>query len=85
MNIKLLAVVTAPLNIYHGCFTQKTLSKEKFTPMNMISCGKRNVKKHRKTKNGEQYIILNISSKIDFSGQEKSNCFRIKWLYGKTR
>ena len=65
MNIKLLAVVTPPLDIYLGWSTQKTFWEEKFTPMNMISCERRNIWKHRDIKNGEQYIILDISSKID--------------------
>ena len=33
--------------------------------MNMTSCGRRNVSKHRDIKNGEKYIILDISSKLD--------------------
>ena len=32
----------------------------------MKNCGRRNVRKHREIKNGEQYIIFDISSKIDF-------------------
>ena len=32
----------------------------------MKSCGRRNVRKHRDIKNGEKYILLDISSKIDY-------------------
>ena len=40
--------------------------KEKFTPVNMTSFGRHNVRKYRDIKNGEKYIILDISFKIDF-------------------
>ena len=58
--MKLLAVVKPPPDIYHGCSTQKTLWEEEFSLVNMTSCGRRNVRKQRDTKNGEQYIILEI-------------------------
>ena len=32
--------------------------------MNMKNCGLRNVSKHREIKNGEKYIILDISLKM---------------------
>ena len=60
--MKLLAVVTPPPDIYHGCSTWKMFWEEKFTMVNMKSCGRQNVRNH----NGEQYIILDISSKLDF-------------------
>ena len=53
--MKLLAVVTPP-SIYHGLSTWKTFWEEKFTPVNTTSFGRRNVRKHRDIKNGEQYI-----------------------------
>ena len=62
--MKLLAVVTPPTAIYHGCFTRKKFWEDKFTPVNMKSCGRRNVRKHRKIKNGEKYIRLDISYQI---------------------
>ena len=34
--------------------------------MNITSCGRRNVKKHRDIKNGEKYIILDVSSRLYF-------------------
>ena len=64
-SMKFLAVVTPPY-IYHSFSTQKTFQQEKFTPMNARSCGQRNVKKHRKIKNSELYIALDIYLKIDF-------------------
>ena len=42
------------------------LWKEKFTPVNMKSYGRRNVRKQKEINNGEQYIILDISSKLDY-------------------
>ena len=63
--MKSLAVVTPPPAIYHGCSTPKTLWEEKFTPVNMTSCGRRNVRKHRDINNDEKYIILDICYKLD--------------------
>ena len=65
MDTDFLAVVTPPPDIYHGFSTQKTLREEKFTPAKVTSCGRLNGRKHRDTKNCEQYIILDISSNID--------------------
>ena len=65
MNMKFLAVVTPPPYIYRGWSTWETLWEKKFTPVKMTSCGSRNVSKHREIKNGEQYIILNISYNLD--------------------
>ena len=65
MNINFLAVLTPPQAIYHGCYTQKTFWEEKFTLVNMTSYGRRSVRKHREINNGDQYIILDISSKLD--------------------
>ena len=67
--MELLAVVKPPI-IYYGCFTQKMLWKEKFTPVNMKSCGRHNVMKHKEIKNSGQYIALEISLEID--GLEKN-------------
>ena len=63
--MKKLSVVTPPPDIYHDCSTQKTSWEEKFKPVNMKSCGRCNVRKHRDIKNGDQYIILDIYSNID--------------------
>ena len=38
--------------------------EENFAPARMTSCGRRNVRKHRDFNKDEQYIILEISSKI---------------------
>ena len=38
--------------------------EEKFTPVNMTICGRHNASKYREIKNGEQYIILDIYSKL---------------------
>ena len=62
--MKFLAFVTPTPDIYHGCSTWKTLWEEKFTLVNMTSCGGRNVRKNREIKNGKKYIILDISSNI---------------------
>ena len=66
MNMKFLAVVTPPPDIYHGWYTRKTSWEEKFPPVNITSCGGRNVRKYREIKNGEIYIILGISYNLYF-------------------
>ena len=38
--------------------------KEKFTPINMTSFGRRNVRKHREINNDKQYIVLGVSFDI---------------------
>ena len=71
MNMKLLAVV-APPYIYRGCSTRKTFWEEEFTGeeklfsvVNMKSCGRRNVRKHKEIKGIDKYITLDISLKLD--------------------
>ena len=59
MNTKLLAIVTPPY-ICLGCSNQKTFWEEMFTPENMKTFGRRNSRKRRYIKDGEQYIALNI-------------------------
>ena len=63
MNTKLLEVVTPP-SIYHSCSTWKTFWEKNFTPVNMKSCGRHSVWKHREIKNNDQYINLGISLKF---------------------
>ena len=68
MNMNLLAVVT-PLSIYHGRYTRKTLWEEKFTlgeftDVNMKTCGRCNVRKHRQIKGSDKYVTLDISLKF---------------------
>ena len=64
--MKLLAVVTPPLYIYHDLSTRDTFLEDEFTPVYMTSCGTRNIRKHREIKNGEKCIILDISYKRNF-------------------
>ena len=64
--MKFLAVVTQKPDIYNGCSTRKTFLEEKFTLVKMASCGRCNVKKHKEIRNRDQYIVLDISSNIDF-------------------
>ena len=63
--MKLLSFVTPQPDIYHGCYTWKTFCEYKFTPVNMTSCERRNVRKHGEIKNRKKYIILEISYKLD--------------------
>ena len=77
--MKFLVVVTPP-SIYQGCSTRKTFWEEKLTgkkqdlfeSLNMINCGKRNVRKHKELKVSDKcatlniYEILNISEKFDY-------------------
>ena len=65
ITMKLLAVVTPP-SIYHGCSIWKNFQKEKFTPVNMRSCERRNVGKHTEIKNVENYTTLDISFDLYF-------------------
>ena len=62
--MKLLADVTPPA-IYHGCSIQKNFEEEKFTLVNMTSCGRHNVRKHREINNGDQYITLGFSLNLN--------------------
>ena len=87
MNMKLLAIVTPP-SIYHGCSTRRTFWEENFTgeeklfsAVNMKNCGRRNVRKHKGIKGGENYTTLDISLKFDIldkmkitSLESKENC-----------
>ena len=66
MNIKLIPVVTTKPAIYNSCSTRKMFWEEKFTPTNMTSCGKHNVRNHREINNGDQYIALDIYLELDF-------------------
>ena len=77
--MKFLVVVTPP-SIYHDCSTRKTFWEEKFTgkkqdlfeSVNISFCGQRNVRKHRKIKDSNECVtlnmhaILNISEKFDY-------------------
>ena len=65
-------VVTPPPAICNGFSTQKAFWEEKFTPLNVPIFGRCNVMNHRDIKNGEQYIILDISSKLDLWTRGKS-------------
>ena len=69
--MKLPEVVTPP-SIYHGCYTWKTFWEGKFTgeenlflAVNMRSCGRQNVRKHKDIKGSDKYVTLEISSKFD--------------------
>ena len=69
--MKFLVVVTPP-SIYHGCSTQKTFWKEKFTgkkdlfhSVNMKNCGRRKVRKHKEIKGSDKIVTFNISAKLD--------------------
>ena len=64
MDMEFLAVVIPPPYIYDGLSTRKTFLENKFIPVNMTSCGRRNVRKCRDIKNGEKWIILAIYSKL---------------------
>ena len=73
-------LVVTPPSIYHGCCTQKMFWEGKFAgkkqdlfePVNMRNCGKRNFRKHREIKKGDEcvayenkYEILKFSEKFD--------------------
>ena len=65
--MKFLAVVKTPSpDIYHACSTQKKFWEEKFALVNITSCGRSNIRKHRNINNGGKYIILDISHKLDY-------------------
>ena len=65
ITMNLLVVVTPPA-IYHGCSSWKKFWEENFTLVNMKRCGRCNVRKHRKIKKSEQFILLVISLELDF-------------------
>ena len=64
ITLKFLAVVTPPY-IYHGFSTRKTFWEEKFTPMNIKSCGRRNFRKHGEINNDEKYTGLEFSLNLN--------------------
>ena len=64
MKMKFLEYVLPPPDIYHVCSTQKTIWEEKFTPVNITSSLRFNVRNHREINNDKQFIILDISSKL---------------------
>ena len=71
--MKFLVVVTPP-PIYHGCPTQKTFWEEKFTvkqdlfdSMNMKTCGRRKVMKHKEIKISDKCVTLNIYDILNIS------------------
>ena len=80
--MKLPEFVTPPY-IYCGCSTQKTLWEGNLTPVDMKSCGCRNVRKHKGIKNGKKYIILDISlkfgimDKMKITSSESKDCLGI--------
>ena len=72
-------LVVTPLSIYHGCSTTKTFwaeniageKKEVFELVSINNCGKRNVRKYKEFKKGDErvayenkYEILEISEKF---------------------
>ena len=63
--MKFLAVISPPPAIYHSRSTRETFWEDNFTLENMKSCEGRNFMKHREIKNGKQYTILDIYSKLD--------------------
>ena len=63
--MKLLEVVTPLSAIYHDCSSQKRLWEENSTPVNMTSCVRRNIRKHKEVKEIEQYIALETSFERD--------------------
>ena len=65
-----------PPSIYHGCSTWKTFWEEEFTgeenftlgdftAVNMKSCGRFNVRKHKDIKGSYKYVTLEILLKFD--------------------
>ena len=62
--MKFIVVENPPIN-YHSWSIIKTFWEEIFTPENMKRFGRRNVRKHKEIKNGEQYTALEISLDID--------------------
>ena len=76
--MKFLLVVT-PQSIYHGCSTWKTLWEENFTgkedlflSVNMKTCGRRKVRKHKEIKGSDKSVTLDISSKFDILNKMKT-------------
>ena len=59
----------------HGCYTRKTLWKEKFAgkkqylfeSVNMRNCGQRNVRKHIEFKDSDERVTLNMNEILKIS------------------
>ena len=76
--MKFLLVVT-PQSIYHGCSTRKTFLEKNFTgkeylflSVNMKTCGRRKVRKHKEIKGSDKSVTLDISSKFDSLNKMKT-------------
>ena len=89
--MKFLVVVTPP-SIYHGCFTQKTFWEEHFTgkkdlfqSVNMKSCGRLKVRKHKKIKDSDKIVTLNVSSKFDSLNKMETTSSESKGKLGRSR
>ena len=71
MNMYSPSVVTPPSSIYHTCSIRKKFWEEKFIPVNLEIYGRHNFRKHRDINNGEQYIVLDMYSKLDCMEKSK--------------
>ena len=90
INMKFLVVVTPP-SIYHGCYTRKTFWEEHFTgkkdflSVNMKNCGRRKVRKHKKSKVCDKIVTLDISSKFDSLNKIKTTSSESKEKMERSR
>ena len=84
MNMKLITVITPSPDINNSCSNQKMLWEEKFTLVNITTCGERNFRENSDIKNVEQYVILYISSKLDYIDKREVASSESKYIYGTT-
>ena len=80
--MKFLAFLTPPPAICHGCSTRNIFWEQKFVLVNITSCGRCDVRKHRDINNGEQYIILEVYYNIDCLKKSKVTSSESKYHMG---
>ena len=88
--MKFLVVVTPP-SIHHGCSTRKTFWEENFTGkkylfqfVNMKTCVRCKVRKHKEIKGSDKIVTLNISVKFDSLNKMKTTSSESKGKLGRS-
>ena len=88
--MKFLVVVTPP-SIYHGCSTWKTFwdknftgKKDLFQSVNMKSCGRRKVRKHKDMKGSDKIVTLNVSENFDILNKLETTSSESKGKLGRS-
>ena len=77
-----LPVIVTPPSIYYGLSTRKSFWEDNFALVKMRSCWIHNVRKHKDINNGDQYISLDISYKLDYIDKRKVTSLVSRYYVG---